>query len=287
MLCGKLWPEEIKRITHMQRVAARGVFGHQLDAAMAIAHLAHRSGAGVLIEQQTDPAQERDIFRLALGVFMLLHVIGIDRVGQMLVARPVGRVGTQFAVVEIIIDGVEPKPVNAALQPETHDIEHGILHVRIVEVQVGLAGEEIVQVILPARRVPFPGSPAKHRRPVIGRRAIGQGIGPHVPVSLAVGAVEPRFFEIGVLVGGVADHLVHDHLDATGMRLGHKAVKIVQGAEQPVHFAIVGDVIAHIGLRRLGDGRQPDAIHSQAGDVIEPPDNAGQVANAVAIAVLK
>ena len=199
----------------------------------------------------------------------------------------IGRIGAQLLVVEIIVDGIEAEAIDAALEPEAHDIEHRILHGRIVEVEIGLADQEIVQIVLATRPVPLPDAAAKDRRPVIGRAAIGQRIGPDIPVGAGIGAREAAFLEPGMLVGGVADHLIHDDLEAAGMGLGQKGIEILERAEERIDLAIVRDVIAHVVLGRLGDRGEPDAVDAQAGNVIEPGNDAGQIANAIAIAVLK
>ena len=51
---------------------------------------------------------------------------------------------------------VQPEPVDAQVQPEPQDVDHRVLHVRVVVVQVGLVGEEPVPVELAAHRVVGP-----------------------------------------------------------------------------------------------------------------------------------
>jgi hypothetical protein len=90
-----------------------------------------------------------------------------------------------------------------------------------------------------------------------------------------------------MLVGGVAQHLVHDDFEAEGVGAFDQRVEVFQRAEQAVDFLIVRDVVAHICLRGLGDRRQPDGVHSERCDVIEAPQYTGQVADPIAIGVLK
>ena len=57
--------------------------------------------------------------------------------------------------------GVEPEPVEAQLEPEPHHVEHGLGHLGVVVVEVGLVVEEAVPVVLLARwesHVQFDGS---------------------------------------------------------------------------------------------------------------------------------
>src|SRR5690606_12408377 len=71
------------------------------------------------------------------------------------------------------------------------------------------------------------------------------------------------------------------------MRLLNQRVEILERAEQPVDLAVVGDVVAHVVLRRLGNGREPDAVDAEALDVVEAADDAREVAYPVTIGVLK
>nr|WP_235868150.1 hypothetical protein [Paremcibacter congregatus] len=44
--------------------------------------------------------------------------------------------------------------------------------------------------------------------------AIGAGVGPDVPVGLGIFTTLTAFLKPGVLVGGVAEHLINDHFQA-------------------------------------------------------------------------
>ena len=52
--------------------------------------------------------------------------------------------------------GVAPEAVQAAIEPEAHDVEHGLLHGRGVVVEVRLVAEEPVPVVLLGHRIPRP-----------------------------------------------------------------------------------------------------------------------------------
>ncbi|MCY1365290.1 hypothetical protein D9M69_521300 [compost metagenome] len=196
-----------------------------------------------------------------------------------------GRVVAQQCVVELVIAGVEAKAVHAALAPEAHFAEQGVLDFGAMEVEVGLLGQEAVQVVLPPARVPLPGRTAEDREPVGGRRAVGLGVGPHVPVGLGVVARAAAFGEPGVLVGGVREHLVDDELQAQRMHACAHRVEVGQRAVQRIDRAIVGHVVAEVLHGGAEEGRDPDRVDAQAGDVVELRRDAGQVADAVAVAV--
>ena len=48
---------------------------------------------------------------------------------------------------------------------------------------------------------------------------------------------------------------------------------------------VVGDVVAVVAVGGAAEGLQPDAGHAERGEVIEPPRQAFEVADAVAVAV--
>ncbi|MNV63607.1 hypothetical protein D3C71_1562110 [compost metagenome] len=154
-----------------------------------------------------------------------------------------------------------------------------------MEIQVRLRRQEVVQVVLAAARFPTPGHATEDRQPVVGRRAVFARIGPHIPIGLGVVAAFAAFLEPGVVHRGVAEHLVDHHLQAQPMCLGQQPVEVGQVAEQRVDVALVGDVVAEIGHRRLEERRYPNRVHAQRRDVIQALDDAGQVAHAVTVGV--
>jgi hypothetical protein len=189
--------------------------------------------------------------------------------------------------VEAEVDRIEPEAVDAPVQPEAQPVEHRAPHVRVVEVEVGLRGQEVVQVILAPARFPLPGHAAEDRQPVVRWRAVVARVGPDVPVGARIVAAFAAFAEPRVLVGRVAEHLVDHDPEAARMRLLHEPVEIRQRAEQRIDVAEVGDVVAEIGHRRLEEWRHPDRIDPEARDVVQARDDARQIADAVVIGVLE
>ena len=156
----------------------------------------------------------------------------------------------------------------------------------VVEVQIRLFGQEVVHEILLAAGVPLPGGAAEDRQPIVGRRAVRLGVGPHIPVGLGVGAARPALLEPRMLVGSVRDHLVDHHLEAEPVRLGDKGVEIGERAEHRVDVAIVRDVVAEVLHRRLAERRDPDRVGAKPGDIGQAADDALEVADAVPVGVL-
>jgi len=85
----------------------------------------------------------------------------------------------------------------------------------------------------------------------------------------------------------VAQYLIDHDLEPEFVRLEQQLVEIGQSAEQRVDFPVVGNVVAIIRHRRLEEGRHPDGVHAEAGDVLQPANDARQIAYAIAIGVLK
>ena len=82
-------------------------------------------------------------------------------------------------------------------------------------------------------------------------------------------------------------HLIYHHLQAQIMRPRHQRVEIGQRPEDRVHVDIIRHVIAHIQHRAAKERRQPDRIHPQTGQIGQPRGDAGQIADPIAIRVLK
>ena len=188
---------------------------------------------------------------------------------------------------EVEVDRVEAEAVDAALQPEADGFEQRVLHGAVVEIEVRLLGEEIVQIVLAAARVPLPGRAAEDRQPVVGRRAVRLGARPRRTSRPWHCRGWPAFLEPGMLVGGVRDDRIDHHAQAEPMRLVDQRVEIGQRAEHRIDVAIVGDVVAEILHRRLEEGRDPDRVGAERRRCAAAADDALEVADAVAVGVLE
>ena len=133
------------------------------------------------------------------------------------------RLRVVLAVVALLLvevgDRVEAEAVDAHVHPEPHDVEHRLVHGGVLEVEVGLVGEEPVPEELPADRVEGPvgdlGVDEDDAR--VGVRLVG--VGPHVEVAERALGVRARRLEPRVLVAGVVHDEVGDDPDAAGVRL--------------------------------------------------------------------
>jgi hypothetical protein len=90
-----------------------------------------------------------------------------------------------------------------------------------------------------------------------------------------------------MLVGRVTQHLVDDDLKAQRVSTLDQGVEIFEAPEKPVDLLVVGHVVAHVRLRRLEKWRKPDGIDTEARDVVEAAQHTRQVADSIAVRVLK
>jgi hypothetical protein len=118
----------------------------------------------------------------------------------------------------------------------------------VLEVEVGLVGEEPVPEELPAHRVERP----------VGRLGVDEddpragipvGVGPHVEVAVGAGRVGATGLEPRVRVARVVHDEVGDDPYAARMRLGDELAEVLHGAELGQHRTIVGDVVAAVAQR--------------------------------------
>jgi hypothetical protein len=228
-----------------------------------------RGRGGVFVHQRAQPAQELEVLGLVLVVEVILPVVGVHlgRDGGVALSGAQRGVVPQLLVVEVEVDRVEAEPVDPAIQPEPRDVEQLVLHLGVVQVQIGLLLEEVVQVVLHPVARPFPGRAAEDRQPVVGRAAIGLGVGPDIPVGFRVVAARNGFPGTRRAGRGVAEHEVDQHLQPQLMRPVDQRVEIAQRAEHRIDVAVVADVIAEIEHRRAEERADPDRVHAQFGHV--------------------
>ncbi len=103
---------------------------------------------------------------VGLGQQHPVRVLGVDR-GPDPLQELVGA-GQVLAVGALLLvevgHGVEAEPVEAEVEPEAQDVEHRLLHVGVLVVEVGLVAEEAVPEVGPGLRVPGP----------VGRLGVGE-----------------------------------------------------------------------------------------------------------------
>ena len=230
------------------------------------------------------------------------------------VLRPLVRLGQQHAVGELLIDvgaqllqelvglrevlaggaftfiqirdGIEAQPVDPQIEPEVHDLDDGVMHSRIVEVEVRLMGVEPVPEVRTCNRVPRPVGRLEVREDDASVLIPLVGVTPHVEVTpLAAGLGPPGALEPVVLVAGVIDDDLGDHPQAAAVRLGHESLEVPHRPVLGVDVGVVTDVVAAIAQGGGVERQQPDRGGSQILDVIQVGSQATEVPDAVAVGV--
>ena len=201
------------------------------------------------------------------------------------------RLGQVLAVgalpLEQVRHRVKAEAVDAEVQPEPQDVDHRLLHRRIVVVQVRLVGEEAVPVELPAHRIERPVRLLGVDEDDPGVGVALAGIAPHVEVAVRAVRVPPRLLKPGVGVGGVIHHQVGDDPDAAPVRGVQQRHEIVDGAELGQHLVEVADVVAAVAQRRIVERRQPQTVHAEPLQVVELLDQPAQIPGAVGVGVVE
>ena len=201
------------------------------------------------------------------------------------------RLGQVLAVGALALEQVghrvQPEAVDAEVEPEPQDVEHRLLHGRVVVVEVGLVREEPVPVELPSHRVERPVRllGVDEDDPRVG--VLLAGVAPHVVVAVRPVGVAPRLLEPRVRFGGVVHDEVGDDADAAPVRGVQQLDEIVDGAELGQHLVEVADVVAAVTQRRIVERRQPETIDAKPLDVVELFGQPTQVTGAVGVGVVE
>ena len=195
------------------------------------------------------------------------------------------RVVTQLGVVDVVIRHVETEAVDAHGEPVAGDVEDGGTDGFGAEIQVRLGREEVVQVVLPAARLPRPCGAAEPGLPVVGRRAIRFRVGPDIPVGLVVGSVLTGLLEPFMIRRRMRPHLVDDDFQTAIVRCLQQRFEVALGPKHRVDGAVVRDVVAKVAHGRFEERRQPDAIDAEGLHIVELGCDALEIANAVAVRI--
>ena len=90
-----------------------------------------------------------------------------------------------------------------------------------------------------------------------------------------------------MLVGGMVDDELGDDPEAAPVRFADELAEVGAGAVVRVDPVIVGDVVAVVAQRRRIERQQPDRVDAEILDVVELLGEAGEIADAVAVAVVE
>src|SRR5437667_4778100 len=90
-----------------------------------------------------------------------------------------------------------------------------------------------------------------------------------------------------MLVRGMVDDKLGDHAQAATVGFAQKPPNVPERTVGGMNVAVVGNIIAFVFQRRGAKRQEPDRRYTEIADVIELLGQAGEVANAIAIAVLE
>ena len=199
-------------------------------------------------------------------------------------------------------DGVETEAGYAAVEPETHGVEHGLFDGGVAPVEVGLLLVELVVVELVDGRGPTPRRSRRRGRPSCwaGRPGLRARWGLwRLRVAAGLPSLQTYQSCLG-LVRELADSMNHWCLSEVWlstmsrmMRMcalagfGDEAVEVGEGAVLGVDGFVVGDVVAEVDLRGGVHGGDPDGVDAEGLEVVEALGDAVEVADAVAVGVLE
>ena len=180
---------------------------------------------------------------------------------------------------------IHPEAGDAELNPEPHDFQDFGLHMRIRGVEVGLEIVEAMEVPgfcdLIARPGRFLHAGKHHALVGIG----GLLVGPDIPVAIGRILVASRVAKPRMRVGGVVDDEVDDDADAALLAAMGEFDEIAERAVARIDAVIIRDVVAVVLAGRRLERHQPDRGDAQPLQIIQPPQQALEIADAVAVGV--
>ena len=233
----------------------------------------------------SDTARQRRITSWTSGRFIEYTCLSFRRRTSGWSASVGGGVVAQLAVLDDRVAHVDPEARDAALVPEAQDRVEGVAHLVVPPVQVGLRGQELVEVVLTCRFVQRPGRAAEVGLPVVGRSAARRRVGPDVVVAVRRVTAAQRIDEPGVPVRRVVRDEVEQHAGFPVPRRGDQRVEVLERSQLGVDGAVVGDVVAPVVVRRGERRVEPEPVDPQPLEVIEARHDAPQVADPVAVRV--
>ena len=86
-----------------------------------------------------------------------------------------------------------------------------------------------------------------------------------------------------MFVRGVVQHEVQEHPDAALVGLVEQGAEVFEGAEYGVYARIVRDIVTQVGHRGWVDRGDPERVNAQVLEVVQPPEDAPEVTDAVTV----
>ena len=108
------------------------------------------------------------------------------------------------------VHSIQSKAIHATIKPEPRNLHKSLAHVGVGMVEIGLLGQEVMQIILLPARLPRPRTSPKEREPIGRRGSIGQRINPMEPIRLGIVTRLAAFLKPCVLIRAMRRHDI-DH----------------------------------------------------------------------------
>ncbi len=231
-----------------------------------------------------------------LGNDKSLGIVGIQHV-----ARLAPQAADFFRTGIVADEGsghIDAEAAGAGVEPEAHHIADGFpggLNIRVRRRQlprlVGFGETEVqrrlrIKIVGQVASVAVAVALHHLRRPAL-TAVIPHAVRPDVAVCELVFLRLAGFLKPRVFFGGMPRHKVQNHTHAAFFRFTEQSLEVGVCSVARRHLTVVGHVIPRILKRRNKTGVQPDGADAQALNVIELFDNAGNIPDAVAIAVVK
>src|SRR5574344_122740 len=132
-----------------------------------------------------------------------------------------------------------------------------------------------------------PSAPAKIRSPVVWRDSVvALPFSPIIEISVRRAGFL-RFDEPPMLIRGVVHHQIHDNSNAPAFRFGNQMVHIRHRAEIRIDGAIVGNVIAIVGIGRSVNRRKPKDANAKVFQIVQLGNNSRDIPDAITIRIAK
>ena len=183
------------------------------------------------------------------------------------------------------VDDIHAEAADAFSDPAIHHRVDFLAHFWILPVQVRLFFAEKMQVILTARRIPFPGRSGEGGAQSVRNAAIHARVCPDIIVAVRIVFAFFGFDKPGVLIRSMVDHQIHHHFDVALFGFRDKMLHLFHRAELVENGFVVGNIIPVVVVRRLVDRRKPNRSDTQFFQIVQFFGHTGDIANTVAVAV--
>ena len=178
-------------------------------------------------------------------------------------ARHLGRIVGQARVLADAVDDVDAEPVDPAVEPEAHHPVHRLDDLGVGPVEVGLLGQELVEVPLAGGLVPRPGG----HGPKAATQLLGGVSGSPSRQTYQSRLGSSRLDRAATNQGCWSDVWLGTRSTSSrrpAVVAGRQqAVEGGQVAEGGVDVAEVGHVVAEVGLGRGVERRDPHGVDAQ------------------------